>query len=76
MVIWNTQWIEQYHAVLPYLVPVEEGALSSGDGVQRLGGWPEGLSRCEISGLCLFVVPGLHRHICKSTLAPVLEHKT
>lgn len=75
IVILNTQWIEQYHVVLPRLVPVEEGALSSQDRVQRLGGWPKGLSNCEISDLCFFVVPGLYRHICKSTLAPVLEHE-
>lgn len=71
IVIVNTQWIEQYHVVLPRLVPVEEGVLSSQDRVQRLGGWPKGLSNCEISGF--FVVPGLYRHICKSTLASVLQ---
>lgn len=59
--------------LLPHLVPVQEGALSSQDAVQRLGGWPEGLSNCEISGLSFFVVLSLYRHICKSTLAPVHE---
>lgn len=75
IVILNTQRVEQCHVVLPRLVPAEEGALSSQDRVQRLGGWPKGLSNCEISDLCFFVVPGLYRHICKSTLASVLENE-
>ena len=48
---------------------------SSQDRVQRLGGWPKGLSNCEISDLCFSVVPGLYSHICKSTLASVLENE-
>ena len=75
VVILDTQWIERYHVVLPRLVPVEDGALGSQDGVQRLGGRPTGLSNCEISDLCFFVVPRLYRHICKSALASVPENE-
>lgn len=72
-VIVNTQWIEQCGVATSR--SVEEGALSSQDRVQRLGGRPKGLSNCEISDSCFFVVSGLYRHICKSTLASELENE-
>lgn len=72
----KSRWIERCHVALPHLFPVEEGALSSQDGVQRLGGGPKGRSNCHISDLCFsffFVVLSLYLHICKSTLAPAHE---